>query len=138
MQNIQSSSFRIALCEVMAQQLSPESAKAVSKLEQEDFSSRVLKCYILCLPPAGREAAPDLAKYCVVTGFLFRGWIGYTKGEEGYSGLIEIVEEAHRKRLGRLDMLRGSAKEDVARIVNSEGFMMKAMAIRVQKDMELV
>lgn len=137
MQNIQSCSFRIALCEMMAQQLSPESAKTISKFE-EDFSSRVLKCYILCLPPAGREAAPDLAKYCVVTGFLFRAWMVYTKGEEGYSGLTEVVDEAIRKRLGRLDMLRGSAKEDVTRIVNSEGFMMKTMAIRVQKDMELV
>ena len=138
MQNIQSFSFRTALCEIIAQQLSPESARAISELEQEDFSSRVLKGYILSLPPTGREAAPDLAKYCVVTGFLFRGWIVYTKGEEGYSGLLRIVDEANMKRLGRLEMLRGSAKEEVERIVKSEGFMMKTMAMRVQKDTGII
>ena len=138
MQNIQSVSFRIALCEMMAQQLSPESAKTISKLGQEDFSSRVLRGYILSLPPAGREAAPDLAKYCIVTGFLFRGWIVYTKGEEEYSGLLGIVDEATSKRQGRLEMLRGSAKADVERIVNSEGLMMKTMAMRVHKGTGIV
>lgn len=122
----------------MAQQLSPESAETISKLEQEDFSARVLKGYILSLPPGGREAAPNLAKYCIVAGFLFRRWIVYTKGKEGYSGLVGIVDEANRKRMGRLKMLRGSAKEDVERIVNSEGFMMKTMAMRVQKNTGIV
>jgi len=133
-QNTQSFSFRTAICEMMAHYLSPESAETVSRLEPEDFASRILRGYVLSLPVGGRDAAPDLAKYCIVTGFLFRGWITYTKGKEGYPGLVGIVNEANRKRQERLEMLRGPARVEVERIVKSEGFRMKEMAMKVQRN----
>lgn len=116
----------------MAQQLSAESVKAINKFHLEDFSLKVFRAYIPSLPPTGREAATDLAKYCVVTGFLFRGWVVYNKAKERYSGLSAIVQEAIRRREERLESLKDGARADVEGVVQRESRIMLALAKKVQ------
>src|SRR5438552_14732910 len=110
MQNIPSNTFREVLCEMMAQHLSLEYSKTVGKLGPLDFTSRLMQGYLPSLPPMGREAAPGLAKYCIVTSFLFRAW---AKEREMYPGLLGIVNDAIRKREERVETLKGPSRAEV-------------------------
>ena len=126
--------FRTVLCDMIAQQLSPESTNIVARFQLGEFSSKVVQAYIPSLPSAGREAAPDLAKYCIVVGLLFRAWILYTKGQEGRAGLVAVVDEAVHRREERIKGLKGPARAKVEGVVNREGQMMKVLAAKLAKD----
>ena len=133
-QNIPSFSFRIALCEMMAQQLSPESVKAINSFNLEEFPAKVLRAYIPSLPSGRRDGANDLVKYCIVVGFLFRGWVFSTKAKERYPGLTGIVNEAIRKRKNRLESLKDGERQDIENVISLEAMMMKTLAIKVEKE----
>lgn len=118
----------------MAQQLSPESVKSIAKHKEMEFSMKLLLAYIPSLPPTGREGAPDLAKYCIVTGILFRTWLLYTKAQEGCPGLRVAIEKAIERRKERLESLKQSARAEVEGIVRLEGRILETLALKLERD----
>src|SRR5271170_1710385 len=130
-----SCSFQIALCEVMAYHLlSTESSKRVVKFHADGFATELIKGYMLSLPSGGREAATNLAKYCIITGFLFRGWVRHTKGEEGYPRLVEIGSEITRKREESLETLKPAERAKIEDVVRREGRYIQIIALKLQRD----
>ena len=87
--------------------------------------------YIRSLPPNGREAATDLAKYCIIVGLLFRLWITYTKGKEGCAELVDVVEEALQRRETRIASLKQADREEVGGLARREGRMLKLLALKL-------
>src|SRR5271169_6801895 len=108
---------------MMAQQLSPESVKAINNFNLKELSAKVFRAYVPSLPATRRDGANDLVKYCIVTGFLFRGWVVSTKAKEGYPGLTEIINEAIRRRQNRLENLKDGGRGDVENIIRHEAIM---------------
>jgi hypothetical protein len=122
----------------MAQQLSPESAKLIVQHKALDFSSKLLLAYIPSLPLTGRDAASHLAKYCIITGILFRGWLVYTNAEEGCPGLRVTIEKAIEKRKERLENLKPSAREEVESAVRLEGRILETLVLKLERDTGVV
>jgi hypothetical protein len=117
----------------MAQELCPEAGRAITRLRLElDFPSRIMEAYIPSLPPAGREGPVNLIKYCRIVGLLFRAWVVYTKGQDGWPGLRGIIDDSLRKRNERIAGMSGG--ENVERIVDLEGRMMMVLAMKLERD----
>jgi hypothetical protein len=122
---------------MMAQQLSPESVKAINNFCLEELSAKVFRAYVPSLP-ATRDGSNDLIKYCIVTGFLFRGWVVSTKAKEKYPGLTGIINEAIRRRENRLESLKDGGKGDAENVIRHEAIMMKALTMKVEKETEVM
>lgn len=120
----------------MAQHLSPETGKIITRLELEtDFPSRIIKAYIPSLPPAGRDALTDLPKYCRIVGLMFRAWAVYTKGREGRPGLRVTIDEALQKRRERIAGMRRVG--DIERLIDLEGRMMLILATKLERNTQV-
>lgn len=117
----------------MANQLASELGKLqiVRLYDIDAFAENIFQHYLPCLPPTGKEAAPDLMKYCIITGLLFRGWVLYTDGKTKYPEMTQIIDNAIRRREQRLTELKGDAKEEVKKVVGREGMFLKAFSMKV-------
>jgi hypothetical protein len=124
------------LCEhVLQKLLTSDSWKTLCQLKEVDgFASRLATVYITSLPPAGRDAADDLALYCRVLGLLIRSWMVRIpdKDRESFVGIVAEVEDVLKRRQERLDKLKESARSKVAKIINLEGQMLRQLAIKLE------
>jgi len=102
------------------------------QLKSNGLSLQSLMGYIRSLPPSGREAAPDLAKYSIIVGILFRSWIKHTEGKEGGPELVVCVEEAIKRRESRIAALKQGDREIFGNLVRREGRMMKLLAKKLE------
>src|ERR1700724_3025374 len=105
---------------MFAQQISPESAKSMAQLKKDGLSLLSLMGYIRSLPPSGKEAAPDLAKYSIIVGILLRSSIKYTAWKEGGPDLVACVEEAINRRETRIAALKHGDREEIGNVVRRE------------------
>ena len=120
----------------MALRLSSEAAKLIRRLESDKYStssSRLFRGYLCSLPLTGREGAGDLAKYCIITGYLFRAWVLRTNKEERYDGLIDAVDDAIQKRDDRLQSLKPSARQEVEDVVRRENCILKLLVLKLER-----
>ena len=115
------------MCEIIAQQLSPEAVKTLSK-KGTSFPEKVIKVYVPALPSSGREGPTDLAKYCIVCGLLLRGVLLYVDANTKFEGIIGIAEKAIRRRDERLQGFKPNARAEVEKLVNREAGILRLLA----------
>jgi hypothetical protein len=94
----------------MACLLVPETEKTMDKLARSDLRTRLIHAYIPSLPPKSDEAGVSLVRYCVIVGILLRACVVHTKGQQYWSGLGKVVDEALQRREERLKEI-GDADE---------------------------
>jgi hypothetical protein len=124
------------LSESIADQLCPEALKAANSLRKSKSNTireMLFQVYLPRIPQSKRDAARDLAQYCVAVGNLFRLWWRFGGSAEGYLGSTEIVEEAILKREEKLESLKLGERMLVEDIIKREEYMIKAMSLKIAK-----
>ena len=135
-------SFRTALCIFLAERLSPDAVRRIENLNYRrdslgppDLSLKIARGYLPALPPKGKDAASNLAKYCVVTGLILRGWMVSTKGMgKGKKEMRGAVDQAILVREERFQELKGGCKTEVETVLRREEMMLKAFVRKLEKD----
>jgi len=136
-QSLGSKSFRLALCEMLAQDLSPEAFRTVSK-STGDLVITLPRAYLPSLP----KNADDLGMYCVVVGFLLRTWLLFNLGEngemQGCPGLAAAVDKANLRRRQKLISIKGVKVMEVRSIIDAEERIMNVIVKRMEAETGVV
>jgi hypothetical protein len=126
-------SFRIMLCESLGRYYSASSESAQEWLKSDRFAVRVLNGFLPTLPSAaGKDAGENLAKYCIICGFLFRGLLVADEVRREELRVVQkAVNDAITRRREWLEWKRES--KEVRDVVDKEDKMLRLVAQKMRR-----